>query len=101
MNWQKNIPRRSCSLKHPAHPGPPHIIAARHWLALPEQAKAAFTLRLDAERHLQLRLVCAVRHRSAQQIVTEALDAFLSKRTHTGQLWHALPGQLNEFFTRN
>lgn len=43
------------------------------------KAKAAFTLRLDAERHLQLRLVCAVRHRSAQQIVTEALDAFLAK----------------------
>lgn len=40
--------------------------------------KAAFTLRLEAERHLRLRLACAVTHRSAQQLVTEALDAFLS-----------------------
>jgi len=41
------------------------------------QRKAAFTLRLDGERHLRLRLACAVRHRSAQAIVTEALDEFL------------------------
>jgi hypothetical protein len=39
--------------------------------------KAAFTLRLAADRHLKLRLACAVTHRSAQQIVTDALDAFL------------------------
>lgn len=41
-------------------------------------AKAAFTLRLDRERHLRLRLACAVNHRSAQQIVTEALDSYLN-----------------------
>lgn len=40
--------------------------------------KAAFTLRLDADRHLRLRLACTVRNRSAQQIVTEALDALLA-----------------------
>jgi hypothetical protein len=40
--------------------------------------KAAFTLRLDTQRHLKLRLACAVMHRSAQQIVTEALDELLS-----------------------
>ena len=39
--------------------------------------KAAFTLRLEKQRHLKLRLACAVSGRSAQQIVTEALDAFL------------------------
>ena len=39
--------------------------------------KTAFTLRLDAERHLRLRLACAVTGRSAQQIVTGALDEFL------------------------
>ncbi len=42
------------------------------------KGKAAFTLRLDAERHLKLRLACAVTHRSAQQLVTEALDQFLA-----------------------
>ncbi len=41
------------------------------------KAKAAFTLRLDAPRHLRLRLACAVTGRSAQQLVTEALDQLL------------------------
>jgi hypothetical protein len=40
--------------------------------------KAAFTLRLDGDRHLRLRLACAVTGRSAQQIVTTALDGFLA-----------------------
>jgi hypothetical protein len=40
--------------------------------------KAAFTLRLDPERHLRLRLACAVTGRSAQQIVTGALDEVLA-----------------------
>lgn len=39
---------------------------------------AAFTLRLDAERHLRLRLACTVKNKSAQRLVTEALDRFLS-----------------------
>ena len=41
------------------------------------KAKAAFTLRLDHERHLRLRLASASANRSAQQIVTEALDNYL------------------------
>jgi hypothetical protein len=40
--------------------------------------KTAFTLRLDADRHLRLRLACAVTGRSAQQIVTGALDELLA-----------------------
>lgn len=39
--------------------------------------KTAFTLRLDTDRHLRLRLACAVTGRSAQQIVSNALDALL------------------------
>lgn len=45
--------------------------------ALESGRRAAFTLRVDAERHLKLRLACAVRNRSAQQLVTEALDRLL------------------------
>lgn len=45
---------------------------------LMERARAAFTLRLDPDRHLRLRLACAVDRRSAQQIVTEALDEYLN-----------------------
>ena len=41
------------------------------------KAKAAFTLRLDPARHLKLRLACAVTGRSAQQLVTDALDQML------------------------
>ena len=40
--------------------------------------KAAFTLRLDQSRHLKLRLASAVNGRSAQMIVTEALDQMLA-----------------------
>jgi hypothetical protein len=45
-----------------------------------EQAsrRAAFTLRLDAKRHLKLRLASTVKNKSAQQLVTMALDKFLS-----------------------
>jgi hypothetical protein len=43
------------------------------------KAKAAFTLRLDPERHLKLRLACAVDGRSAQQVVTDALDQLLNR----------------------
>ena len=41
------------------------------------RGKAAFTLRLDPDRHLRLRLLSAVSHKSAQHIVTAALDAAL------------------------
>lgn len=44
-----------------------------------KKAKAAFTLRLDETRHLHLRLLCAVQHRSAQHLVTQALDEFLER----------------------
>lgn len=40
--------------------------------------KAAFTLRLDAQRHLRLRLACALQGRSAQMMVTEAVDRLLA-----------------------
>jgi len=43
------------------------------------KGKAAFTLRLDASRHLKLRLACAVNGRSAQQLVTDAVDRLLAE----------------------
>jgi hypothetical protein len=52
---------------------------ARRTRAAPgTKGKAAFTLRLDPSRHLKLRLACAVSGRSAQQIVTDALDQLLN-----------------------
>ena len=47
---------------------------------LPVDARrAAFTLRLDAKRHLKLRLASTVKNRSAQQLVTAALDKYLAE----------------------
>jgi len=43
------------------------------------KAKAAFTLRLEPDRHLKLRLACALDGRSAQHLVTDALDQLLAK----------------------
>lgn len=53
--------------------------------------KAAFTLRLDADRHLRLRLASAVCGQSSQQLVTAALDAFLETLPEIGSLARQLP----------
>jgi hypothetical protein len=55
--------------------------------------KAAFTLRLDSERHLKLRLACAVRHQSAQQLVTDALDALLESMPDIDDLVSHVPAK--------
>lgn len=47
--------------------------------ALADGRRAAFTLRLDAERHLKLRLACTINNRSAQQMVIEALDRLIDE----------------------
>lgn len=44
-----------------------------------DSRRAAFTLRLDARRHLKLRLASTVKNRSAQQLVTAALDKYLAE----------------------
>ena len=54
--------------------------------ALANGRRAAFTLRLDAERHLKLRLACTLRSRSAQQLVTEALDKLLNDQPQIADL---------------
>ena len=63
-------------------PAPVAVAAPRRSLkprAAPgSKARAAFTLRLDPERHMKLRLACAVDGRSAQMLVTDALDALLA-----------------------
>jgi hypothetical protein len=45
--------------------------------AVEQGRRAAFTLRLDVERHLKLRLASTMQDCSAQELVTEALDRFL------------------------
>ena len=53
--------------------------------------KAAFTLRVDADRHLRLRLATAITNRSAQDLVTEALDALLGAVPEVEALVAQLP----------
>jgi len=59
---------------------------------VPARQKIAFTLRLDKERHLKLRLASAVTNQSAQRLVTEALDQFLEQHPDV----QALTGPMSE-----
>ncbi|WP_298673367.1 hypothetical protein [uncultured Sphingomonas sp.] len=65
--------------------------AARIRRETAHRRKSAFTLRLDEERHLRLRLASATRNRSAQQLVTEALDAFIATLPEVETLVAQLP----------
>ena len=56
-------------------------------------AKAAFTLRLDPARHLKLRLACAVNGRSAQQLVTDAVDRLLADMPELDTMAESAPGK--------
>lgn len=67
--------------------------AARMAKATRHKDKAAFTLRLDENRHLRLRLASAVSARSAQQLVTEALDAFLESFPEVDDLARQVPAR--------
>ncbi|WEK43078.1 MAG: hypothetical protein P0Y64_17355 [Candidatus Sphingomonas colombiensis] len=65
--------------------------AARIRRETAHRRKSAFTLRLDEERHLRLRLASATRNRSAQQLVTEALDVFIATLPEVETLVAQLP----------
>ena len=74
---EPSVPAR----KLPVAKSPPAPVACRSpkpRAAPGSKEKAAFTLRLDPERHLKLRLACAVDGRSAQMLVTQALDELLA-----------------------
>ena len=57
------------------------------------RGKAAFTLRLDPLRHLKLRLACAVTGRSAQQLVTLALDELLASMPELDAMAERAPAE--------
>lgn len=59
--------------------------------ALRAREKAAFTLRLDAERHLRLRLASAVTNRSSQVILIELLDEYLASLPEIDAMASRLP----------
>ncbi|WP_082788467.1 hypothetical protein [Sphingorhabdus sp. M41] len=57
------------------------------------KAKTAFTLRLDPERHLKLRLATAVKNVSAQQLVTKAVDEYLKTIPELDDLAKRIPSR--------
>lgn len=72
----------------PSDAAPPEVVASQRTLAARierrpgaglqmTRRRAAFTLRIDPDRHLQLRLASTVSGRSAQALLTEALDQML------------------------
>jgi len=76
---EKDTAQKDPAQKDPAQKDPaqkdPH--GALHRSALADGRRAAFTLRLDAERHRKLRLACAREGRSAQMLLVAALDRLL------------------------
>lgn len=75
----------------PAGAGADAAAVARPRAANGAGPKAAFTLRLDPQRHLKLRLACALRGRSAQMMVTEAVDTLLATYPELDNLAGQLP----------
>lgn len=54
--------------------------------------RVAFTLRLDPERHLRLRVGAALTGRSAQRLLVEAFDQWLGTHDDVERLVETLPG---------
>jgi hypothetical protein len=63
----------------PAPAAAPRAAERKRMPAVQSARRAAFTLRLDADRHLKLRLAATMQGVSAQVLVTEALDRLLSE----------------------
>jgi hypothetical protein len=53
--------------------------------------RAAFTLRLDRERHVRLRLAAVAQNCSGQQVLVKALDRFLADIPELDELAGRLP----------
>ena len=75
-----------------ANPAPvPADAVARIGREAGRSGKAAFTLRLPGDRHLRLRLASAVQRRSAQAVVTDALDRYLATLPEVDDLARQCP----------
>ena len=79
------------ALPLPLLPLPTIAIARVKQAAKGRTTKAAFTLRLDPDRHLRLRLACAIGRVSAQAMVTRALDQYLGGQPEIDALARETP----------
>ena len=98
---QRALQQSFAAAPEPAPESEPQPTEAAALLTLPRRrgevktgkAKAAFTLRLAPERHLKLRLACALTRQSAQQLVTGALDHYLNSLPELEALADRLPAE--------
>ena len=88
VRQQEALLDRVAAVAREAEPAPPPKAKAPGTRA---RDKAAFTLRLDADRHLRLRLASAVTNRSAQVILTELLDDYLTALPEIDAMASRLP----------
>ncbi len=96
IEQQREIAER-LNAPDPVRPQPAKVVALPpRERSATGKSKAAFTLRLDPDRHLKLRLACAVAGRSAQMIVTEALDEFLASRPELDALASHVPTKVRK-----
>ena len=73
-------PLASAPAPQPVEAAPtPRAVRSPRMPAAQAGRRAAFTLRLDADRHLKLRLAATMQGVSAQALVTEALDRLLAE----------------------
>ena len=89
----KPSPAEVVAVAVPIRPEPIRATRQRTRAAPGSKSKAAFTLRLDGDRHLKLRLACAVTGRSAQQLVTDALDELLAAMPELDTMAERAPKQ--------
>jgi hypothetical protein len=96
----ESVPEPELEAEATAAPTPAPVEAPAAVVALPRRQvpapaakgrKAAFTLRVDADRHLRLRLATAITGRSAQLLVTEALDLLLASLPEIEALAERVP----------
>ena len=80
---RESLTRIAAQLDKPAADRPQPVVRKA---ASSRGKRAAFTLRLDHQRHLMLRLACTVRGCSAQQLVTDALDDLLAEMPEIASL---------------
>jgi hypothetical protein len=80
--------------KQPVFVTPPSVFRSKTPdAASGRKSRTAFTLRLDSDRHLRLRLACAVTNKSAQQLVTYALDVLMDSMSEIDAFATQLPAR--------
>ena len=93
VRQQESLSERVAAVARKVEARPAEPKAPRAPRTLRAREKAAFTLRLDADRHLRLRLASAVTGRSSQVILTELLDDYLASLPEIDAMASRVPAE--------